>query len=89
VIHLPLCDIRNRGSRKQQETLLRDIDRDTVDFIPNYDETQLEPAVLPAEYPNLLVNGAGGIAVGMATNILPIMLVKLLMPAWPISTIRR
>ena len=53
------------------ENLLRDIDRDTVDFIPNYDETQLEPSVLPAEYPNLLVNGAGGIAVGMATNIPP------------------
>jgi DNA gyrase subunit A len=50
---------------------LRDIDKDTVDFIPNYDETQTEPSVLPAEFPNLLVNGAGGIAVGMATNIPP------------------
>ena len=51
------------------EELLGDIDRDTVDFQPNYDETQHEPTVLPARFPNLLVNGAGGIAVGMATNI--------------------
>ena len=51
--------------------LLDDIDRDTVDFEPNYDESSEEPAVLPAQYPNLLVNGAGGIAVGMATNIPP------------------
>jgi len=51
------------------EELLGDIDRDTVDFQPNYDETQREPTVLPARFPNLLVNGAGGIAVGMATNI--------------------
>ncbi len=51
--------------------LLEDIDRDTVDFQANYDETQKEPAVLPAAIPNLLVNGAGGIAVGMATNIPP------------------
>jgi len=56
---------------KAAELLLRDIDKDTVDFVPNYDESTLEPAVLPAEYPNLLVNGAGGIAVGMATNIPP------------------
>jgi DNA gyrase subunit A len=49
--------------------LLGDIDQDTVDFNPNYDETEHEPAVLPAAFPNLLVNGAGGIAVGMATNI--------------------
>ena len=49
--------------------LLEDIDRDTVDFQPNYDETVNEPVVLPARFPNLLVNGAGGIAVGMATNI--------------------
>jgi DNA gyrase subunit A len=53
------------------EELLQDIDRDTVDFRPNYDETISEPIVLPARYPNLLVNGAGGIAVGMATNIPP------------------
>jgi len=51
------------------EELLEDIDRETVDFQANYDETIYEPKVLPAKYPNLLVNGAGGIAVGMATNI--------------------
>ncbi len=51
--------------------LLEDIDRDTVDFRPNYDETCMEPDVLPAKFPNLLVNGSGGIAVGMATNIPP------------------
>ncbi|MFN3459788.1 MAG: DNA gyrase subunit A [Oceanibaculum sp.] len=53
------------------EALLRDIDKETVKFVANYDESVEEPAVLPAEYPNLLVNGAGGIAVGMATNIPP------------------
>ena len=52
-------------------SLLEDIDKDTVDFIPNYDGSEREPAVLPARFPNLLVNGAGGIAVGMATNIPP------------------
>ena len=52
-------------------SLLEDIDRDTVDFQANYDESVEEPKVLPARYPNLLVNGAGGIAVGMATNIPP------------------
>ncbi|RZJ40932.1 MAG: DNA gyrase subunit A, partial [Brevundimonas sp.] len=51
--------------------LMADIDKDTVDFQPNYDEKELEPVVLPARIPNLLVNGAGGIAVGMATNIPP------------------
>jgi DNA gyrase subunit A len=51
--------------------LLDDIDKDTVDFQPNYDGSEREPTVLPARYPNLLVNGAGGIAVGMATNIPP------------------
>jgi DNA gyrase subunit A len=51
------------------ESLLEDIDKDTVDFQPNYDETQREPKVLPARFPNILVNGAQGIAVGMATNI--------------------
>lgn len=51
--------------------LLDDIDKDTVDFQPNYDETTKEPEVLPAKFPNLLVNGGGGIAVGMATNIPP------------------
>jgi len=56
---------------KAAETMLEDIDRDTVDFQPNYDESSREPVVLPAMFPNLLVNGAGGIAVGMATNIPP------------------
>ena len=51
--------------------LLEDIDKDTVDFMPNYDETCQEPAVLPARFPNILVNGSGGIAVGMATNMPP------------------
>jgi DNA gyrase subunit A len=51
--------------------MLRDIDADTVDFGPNYDDRRLEPLVLPARYPNLLVNGSSGIAVGMATNIPP------------------
>ncbi|EPZ46325.1 MULTISPECIES: DNA gyrase subunit A [Alicyclobacillus] len=51
--------------------LLRDINKETVDFMPNYDETEQEPTVLPARYPNLLVNGSSGIAVGMATNIPP------------------
>jgi DNA gyrase subunit A len=56
---------------KPAEMLLDDIDKDTVDFVPNYDESTTEPSVLPARIPNLLVNGAGGIAVGMATNIPP------------------
>ena len=51
--------------------LLRDIDEETVDFVPNYDGYEQQPIVLPARFPNLLVNGAGGIAVGMATNIPP------------------
>ena len=51
--------------------MLADIDKDTVDFVPNYDESREEPTVLPTRYPNLLVNGSGGIAVGMATNIPP------------------
>ena len=54
---------------RSAEALLTDIDKDTVDFQPNYDDSTIEPTVLPAEFPNLLVNGAGGIAVGMATNI--------------------
>lgn len=51
--------------------LLRDIDKNTVDFYPNFDETLMQPTVLPCRFPNLLVNGTGGIAVGMATNIPP------------------
>ncbi len=56
---------------KITNTLLDDLDKDTVDFQGNYDNTEHEPCVLPAKFPNLLVNGAGGIAVGMATNIPP------------------
>jgi DNA gyrase subunit A len=51
--------------------MLTDIDKETVDFIPNYDDSEVEPSVLPAKFPQLLVNGSGGIAVGMATNIPP------------------
>ena len=56
---------------KAAEAMLEDIDKDTVDYRPNYDESLREPVVLPSRLPNLLVNGAGGIAVGMATNIPP------------------
>ena len=56
---------------KVAHALIDDIEKDTVDFMPNYDESLQEPSVLPAKYPNLLVNGANGIAVGMATNIPP------------------
>lgn len=56
---------------KAASFLLDDIDRDTVDFQPNYDESEQEPKILPAAFPNLLINGASGIAVGMATNIPP------------------
>tara|TARA_R110001592_G_scaffold27763_5_gene102642 strand:- start:225 stop:3047 length:2823 start_codon:yes stop_codon:yes gene_type:complete len=56
---------------KAAESVLEDIDKETVDFQPNYDESEREPVVLPSRIPNLLVNGAGGIAVGMATNIPP------------------
>ena len=51
--------------------LLADIDKDTVDFVENYDGTRMQPSVLPAKLPNLLINGSAGIAVGMATNIPP------------------
>lgn len=51
--------------------MLRDLDKDTVDFVPNFDETLEQPSVMPSRYPNLLVNGSAGIAVGMATNIPP------------------
>ena len=56
---------------KLAEEMLRDIEKDTVDFQPNFDDTQKEPVVLPTRFPNLLVNGASGIAVGMATNMPP------------------
>jgi len=60
-----------RLERVTQEAFLADLDKDVVDFIPNFDETEKEPAVLPAKFPNLLVNGSEGIAVGMATSIPP------------------
>ncbi|TAA07230.1 DNA gyrase subunit A [Pseudoxanthomonas winnipegensis] len=59
-----------RMSRLTHE-LMADIDKETVDFVPNYDEKELEPSVMPTRFPNLLVNGSAGIAVGMATNIPP------------------
>ncbi len=69
----PPAAMRYTESRlaKPAMALLEDIDKDTVDFNPNYDNSKREPSVLPARFPNLLVNGAGGIAVGMATNIPP------------------
>ena len=69
----PPAAMRYTESRlaRAAEALLGDIDKDTVDFQPNYDDSTIEPLVLPAQFPNLLVNGAGGIAVGMATNIPP------------------
>src|SRR6185369_7870901 len=53
------------------DEMMTDLDKETVDFVPNYDETTEEPTVLPSPFPNLLVNGSAGIAVGMATNIPP------------------
>ena len=53
------------------DDMMADLDKETVDFTPNYDETTEEPTVLPAPFPNLLVNGSAGIAVGMATNVPP------------------
>ncbi len=66
--------------------MLADIDMDTVDFVPNYDESTLEPAVLPARIPNLIVNGSSGIAVGMATNIPPHNLTEVLNAAIALLT---
>src|SRR5206468_12134818 len=66
VVRYTLCRLTGLGTE-----LLRDIDDDTVDFVPNYDESRRQPSVLPSRYPNLLVNGSQGIAVGMATNIPP------------------
>ena len=78
--------------QKITQELLADIDKDTVDFIPNYDESESEPSVLPTRLPNLLINGSAGIAVGMATNIPPHNLTEiidgcLLMLSNPNSTI--
>ena len=56
---------------KMSSEMMADIEKDTVDFIPNFDETLMQPSVLPSRFPNILVNGSGGIAVGMATNIPP------------------
>lgn len=69
----PAAAMRYTESRleKISHTMLDDLDKDTVDFIPNYDGSEREPKVMPARFPNLLVNGSGGIAVGMATNIPP------------------
>jgi len=84
------CAIPRRASTRSANALLDDIDKDTVDFQPNYDDTSREPTVLPARFPNLLVNGAGGIAVGMATNIpTPYSGRGGWMPASPVSTIRK
>src|SRR2546425_3409620 len=58
--------------------LMEDMEKDTVHFVPNYDETKTEPTVFPAAYPNLLVNGGSGIAVGMATNMPPHNLVEVI-----------
>ena len=65
-----ICVIQNRLTPLAME-MLRDLDKETVDFRLNFDETLKEPVVLPARFPNLLVNGSAGIAVGMATNIPP------------------
>jgi DNA gyrase subunit A len=61
---------------KLSSELLADIDKETIDFLPNYDESLLEPSVLPSKFPNLIVNGSSGIAVGMATNVPPHNLVE-------------
>lgn len=69
----PAAAMRYTESRlaKVTHTMLDDLDKDTVDFVPNYDGSEREPRVMPARFPNLLVNGSSGIAVGMATNIPP------------------
>ncbi len=69
----PPAAMRYTEARMASPTMemLQDIDQETVDFVPNYDETRVEPTVLPAKFPNLLVNGSTGIAVGMATNLPP------------------
>ena len=67
----PPCVIQRQDLSKISMEMTADINKDTVDFAPNFDETEKEPVVLPARFPNLLVNGTSGIAVGMATNIPP------------------
>ena len=69
---LPVADRYTEAKLAQVSTaLLEDLDKDTVDFHPNYDGSEVEPDVLPARIPNLLVNGSDGIAVGMATKVPP------------------
>ena len=69
--HPPQCRYTESRLTRIVSEMLADIDYDTVDFTPNNDESSVEPTVLPARVPNLIVNGSGGIAVGMATNIPP------------------
>ena len=71
-----------------EEVYLKDLDK-TVNFVPNYDETEREPEVLPVRVPNLLINGAEGIAVGMSTAFLPTTWGRSLTGLWPTLTIRR
>ena len=70
-MRLRRCVIPKFACRDLAHALLADLEKETVDFVPNYDETEFAPTVLPARIPNLLVNGSSGIAVGMATNIPP------------------
>ena len=70
ILQRPTVTPRPRLTRVST-ALLEDLDKEAVDFYPNYDGTETQPAVLPARYPNLLVNGSDGIAVGMATKIPP------------------
>ena len=71
---------------KPAHALLDDIDKNTIDFQDNYDNSEREPVVLPARFPNLLVNGANGIAVGMATNVPPHNLGEVVTGVWRSST---
>ena len=70
-ILLQPCVIQKQNSAKIAQHLTEDLEKNTVNYRNNYDETEKEPEVLPSQYPNILVNGAGGIAVGMATSIPP------------------
>ena len=70
-IHLQRCVIQKQDFQQFLLNYLRDIDKETVDFIPNFDDTSDEPTVLPAMFPNLLVNGSTGISAGYATDIPP------------------
>ena len=73
---------------KYAEMLLKDIDKRTVGFVPNFDDEELEPVVLPAKFPNILVNGSTGISAGYATKILLIILMRLLMQLFIVLTIQ-